>query len=99
MRRTPTLAVLLALALLALPATSFAGGAGDDQYQEPLAGQDAGGAGRGGGGGGGGGASGGGGGSSAGNSGTSGSAGTSTPAPTASTEPQGNVMIASNSVG
>jgi pectate lyase len=36
-RRTFT--VLLALAMLALPASSFAQSAGDDQYQDPLGGQ------------------------------------------------------------
>lgn len=34
-----TFAVLLALAMLALPAASYAQSAGDDQYQDPLAGQ------------------------------------------------------------
>jgi hypothetical protein len=37
MRRSRTLTLLLAVAMLALPATSFAQSAGDDQYQDPLA--------------------------------------------------------------
>jgi hypothetical protein len=44
MLRRRTLALFAALALLALPASSFAqGSAGDDQYQDPLAGQGGGG--------------------------------------------------------
>jgi hypothetical protein len=38
MLRSRTFALLLALALLVLPATSYAQSAGDDQYQDPLAG-------------------------------------------------------------
>jgi hypothetical protein len=37
MRRSRTLTLLLSVAMLALPATSFAQSAGDDQYQDPLA--------------------------------------------------------------
>jgi hypothetical protein len=37
MLRGRTLAFLVSLAMLALPATSFAQSAGDDQYQDPLA--------------------------------------------------------------
>jgi hypothetical protein len=36
---TRTFALLLALAVLALPTTAFAQNAGDDQYSDPLAGQ------------------------------------------------------------
>jgi len=39
MLRSRAFALLLAVVLLALPATSFAQSAGDDQYQDPLAGQ------------------------------------------------------------
>jgi hypothetical protein len=38
-----TFALLLTLAMLALPASSFAQSAGDDQYQDPLSGQGGGG--------------------------------------------------------
>jgi hypothetical protein len=78
-----TFALLLAVAVLALPASSFAQSAGDDQYQDPLAGQ--------GGGSGGGGSTGGGGGGH----GTTGS-GSSAPttAPAAST-PSGSGATAS----
>jgi hypothetical protein len=37
MLRSRTLTLLLSLAMLALPATSLAQSAGDDQYQDPLA--------------------------------------------------------------
>jgi hypothetical protein len=43
MLRSRTFALLVAIAMLALPATSLAQSAGDDQYQDPLAGQDGGG--------------------------------------------------------
>src|SRR4051794_17707198 len=58
-RRT---AVLVAALALAVPAKALAQGAGDDQYTDPLAGEDTGGGGSGGGGGGGSGSSGSGGG-------------------------------------
>lgn len=43
MLRRRTFALLLAVALLAFPATSLAQSAGDNQYQDPLAGQGGGG--------------------------------------------------------
>ena len=43
MLRSRAFALLLAFAMLALPATSLAQSAGDDQYQDPLAGQNGGG--------------------------------------------------------
>lgn len=43
MVRSRTFALLLAIAILALPASSLAQSAGDDQYQDPLAGQPSGG--------------------------------------------------------
>jgi hypothetical protein len=43
MLRSRTLALLGALAMLALPASSLAQSAGDDQYQDPLAGHSGGG--------------------------------------------------------
>lgn len=45
MPRSRTFALLLAIAMLALPASSLAQSAGDDQYQDPLAGQPSGGGG------------------------------------------------------
>ena len=39
MLRSRAFALLLVIAMLALPASSFAQSAGDDQYQDPLAGQ------------------------------------------------------------
>ena len=79
MLRTRPVAVLISLAMLALPATSLAQSAGDDQYSDPLAGGN------------GGGTSGhitntsggGGGGSSSGSGGGSTSSGTPTTVPTA----------------
>jgi hypothetical protein len=49
MFRGRTLALLLALAMLAFPATGLAQNAGDDQYSDPLAGQGGGGGSNGGG--------------------------------------------------
>jgi hypothetical protein len=43
MRRSPLTALVLAIAMLALPAVSLAQSAGDDQYTDPLAGQHSGG--------------------------------------------------------
>jgi hypothetical protein len=43
MRRTPLTALVLAIAMLALPAVGLAQSAGDDQYTDPLAGQHSGG--------------------------------------------------------
>jgi hypothetical protein len=80
---------LLALAALALPASSFAQSAGDDQYQDPLAGQ--------------GGSSGGGGGSTGGGStggGGSGSTrGSSTPTTTASAPSSANTTASGTQSG
>jgi hypothetical protein len=74
MLRSRTFALLLAIAMLALPATSLAQSAGDDQYQDPLAGQTGGNGGKSG---------------SNGSTGSTGSTGSapSTPAPAAATDP------------
>jgi hypothetical protein len=77
MLRSRTFALVLAIAMLVLPATSLAQSAGDDQYNDPLSGQNS----HSGGGHSGGGHSGG----SKGSTGTSGSGTAATPAPAAST--------------
>jgi hypothetical protein len=85
MLRRRTFALALAVALLVLPATSLAQSAGDDQYNDPLAGQHGG---HSGGGHSGGRHSGSGhSGASTGSTGTSGSGSASTPSPVASTTP------------
>jgi hypothetical protein len=48
MLRSRTFALVLTIAMVALPASSLAQSAGDDQYQDPLAGQNGGGKGTGG---------------------------------------------------
>jgi hypothetical protein len=83
---------LLALAVLALPASSFAQSAGDDQYQDPLAGQ--------GGSSGGGGGSTGGGSTGGGSTGSSGSTrGSSTPTTTASVPSSANTTASGTQSG
>jgi hypothetical protein len=89
MLRSRTLALLAALAMLALPASSLAQSAGDDQYSDPLKGQPNGGSNNGGGGG----SNGGGGGSTPttpAGTGT-GTDGTATPQATAAQSPNGEL--------